>query len=150
MIVLNLTAALTFGLAFPSDSSPESELGPVGGLPASGEAAADTPEWFTDLGDARAEARRTGRSIVLVAVDPDDTASSLFEATVLSDQAVLRALARHVPVRIDVAADPRAWETHSITALPSVIMLNPVGEEEGRLIGHITPETARLFLGAAD
>ncbi len=74
-------------------------------------------------------------------------ACKIMERSTLTDQAVKDALLRYRYLKVDVEADAEIATTYAVSAVPTVIILNPQGEEVYRHVGPLSAAEFQLVLG---
>jgi thiol:disulfide interchange protein len=103
------------------------------------QAAASAIPWSTDLDAALAEARRTGRPVLV-----DFTASwcppciAMKHDVWTDDEVERKVTARFVPVMIDIDRDPATSERYQVASIPTVLVLDAAGRVTFRS-GFMTP-----------
>lgn len=107
--------------------------------------------WFRgDLAGAKAEAERAGRLVFVFWVKDGDPLSSKMQSGALADEDLAKSLnSACVNVRIDAGANRDLAASLNVTGVPTVLFLDPEGNELGRLAGNQTAAAVSKALRAA-
>lgn len=101
--------------------------------------------WRTDLQAALAEARQTGRP-VLVDFQASWCAPCIaMQHDTWTDPAVARAIAAYIPVSIDVDRDAAASDRYHVEGIPTILVLDAAGNVV-RAAGFLPPSGMIRFL----
>ena len=101
---------------------------------------AEAVVWRTALGEALAEARRTGRPVLLIATDGSTWCERLEQETLAEDEVASFLREAVVAAKVDLRRSPESGRRLSVTSGPVVIVLEPGGDEAGRIEGFRPPE----------
>ncbi|MFH1039086.1 MAG: HEAT repeat domain-containing protein [PVC group bacterium] len=96
--------------------------------------------WKTGLEDALAVSRSSGRPLLLYFRRGGSTICREFERAVFTEEKIIDAAQRLVPVWLDHRADPAAFKRYRITRVPSILFLGADGSSLGAIDGTVGPE----------
>jgi len=105
--------------------------------------------WLHDFDDAAAEAARTGR-LLLIDFETDWCGPcKTMDEWIWSDAEVASAItAGYVGVKIDGDLEPSLVERFAVTGYPTMIVLDPAGDESGRAVGYQSSAQMIALLGS--
>ena len=126
LIVIGLTAARNN----TSDSS---------SVTATAQHAGDEIAWLTDLDAALAKSEETGRPVMVDFFATWCPPCKMLDAQTYSDSRVIKASKNWIMVRIDVDKNRALAEQYEISSIPTIVVLQPDGNEVNRTAGFIPP-----------
>lgn len=105
-------------------------------------------KWYTEHDEAIKEASRTGKNVFMVFSASWCPACQKLESETLQNTEVQRRLAEDfIAVKIDVDTSPALSSRYRIYGVPTVIILDPSGNEIGRREGYMSPDELISYLG---
>lgn len=97
--------------------------------------------WRTDPEQARVEARRTGRPLFLYFRSGGSDLCRKFEREILTEEKIIDAARRMVPVWLDHPDSPDEFSRYRVTRVPTIIVSDPGGSRIERIEGTVLPES---------
>jgi len=105
--------------------------------------------WVADLATAKAESAKTGRPVFAYFTADWCPPCQQMKATTFADDGVKRALESYVPVKIDVDRHTGLAGQYGAHAIPTMVVIDPAGNEKARMVGYLDPDDMIKWLGAA-
>lgn len=96
--------------------------------------------WLEDLKEARTEAKRTGKPLVILAKAVWCGPSNHLQAKTIPDEKVQTALSGFVLFKLDIDKNKEAVEELGVRATPTMFVENSAGERLGESLGVLPPE----------
>lgn len=109
----------------------------------------ETIPWRTDFASASAEAKRTGKPMLLDFSATWCGPCQDMRRTTWSDRQVAQDLAGYVPVQIDLDHNPALAQRFSVSAIPHLDLIEPNGQVIASTEGEMNPDEFRAWLAAA-
>ena len=96
--------------------------------------------WRAEIEAAKAEARQTGRLILMHFWAPTCAPCRRLEHAVFNQPTVGRAIeSQFVPVKLNVNTHQAVAQTYGITSVPTDVIITPDGQPVGKLVSPPTP-----------
>jgi tetratricopeptide (TPR) repeat protein len=96
--------------------------------------------WETGLAPARKRAESERKPLFLYFRRSGSALCKEFEEKAFTDEKIVDALQRCVPVWLDYSASREPFDRYSVARVPVLILLSPNGKEEAKVEGGISPE----------
>lgn len=104
-------------------------------------AAAQQPEWSTDLGSAWREAQTSNRPLVMFVTSDHCPYCHKMRSDTLADPAVARRVRQsYVGVMVDTESSSAVASRLRITSVPTTLLVLPDGRIADRVEGYVPPE----------
>jgi len=120
----------------------------IAALASAAPARAGVTRWYSSLEDAGADARETGRPMLLDFWADWCVACKVMEKEVYNDQQFVDAAQAFLAVRIDYDKKTAISRKYNVTALPTVVFTDSYGSELFRHVGFIDLKTLTALLKA--
>ncbi len=96
--------------------------------------------WRTELEGAGGLARRSGRPLLIYFRSAASDLCRRFEREVFTDEKIIDAAQRMVPVWLDHASAPEAFSAYRVIRVPAAVIAAPDGSLRERIDGTVRPE----------
>jgi thiol:disulfide interchange protein len=139
IVALVAFAASAFGFIGFLKSKESEEKKAVAG--AAGETTSATTElWTENLEEALERAKASGKPVLIDFMATWCPPCKMLEKNTFSHPDVQAELANYEAVKIDIDLQPRVAAKYQVAAVPTLMCLDPSGEQKNKHMGYVDPE----------